>query len=304
MIESFRKPFHHYIMSLQNEICSAFEAIEGIPLFTRDTWERPGGGGGITRVVSESNLLEGGGVNTSAVHGQLTDEVKRYLGTPAQAFFACGISLVLHPTNPFVPTVHANFRYFELYDSNKKVVDAWFGGGADLTPYYLFTGDIVHFHSTWKDVCDRFDHRLYPQFKSACDRYFYNHHRKEARGVGGIFFDKLRGTPERDGQFWFDFTTATGKEFLKAYLPIAEARKEIPFSHENKVWQEIRRGRYVEFNLLHDDGTRFGIKTDGRTESILMSLPPKVRWAYNHQPDPESEEEALVKVLQVPREWI
>ncbi len=304
MTESFRNPFNQYILSLQEEICLAFEAIEDAPLFTRDVWERPGGGGGITRVVSNSVHLEGGGVNTSAVHGKLSDDVKRYLETPAESFFACGISLVLHPANPFVPTVHANFRYFELYDASQKVVDAWFGGGSDLTPYYLFPEDIVHFHDTWKDVCDRFDHRLYPEYKTACDHYFYNHHRQEARGLGGIFFDKLRAKPERNGEFWFDFTKAAGNAFLKAYLPIFKVRISMPALEENKVWQEIRRGRYVEFNLLHDEGTRFGIKTHGRTESILMSLPPRVRWTYNHQPLAGSAEEALVKVLKTPRNWV
>lgn len=304
MTVSFRIPFQQYIVALQEQICSAFEALEGDKVFTSDRWERPGGGGGLTRVAVAGKLLEGGGVNTSSVHGKLSEEVKRYLETPAKSFFACGISLVLHPLNPFVPTVHANFRYFELFDSEEKQVDAWFGGGADLTPYYPFEEDAIHFHQTLKSVCDRTDSDLYPKFKADCDRYFYNHHRHEARGIGGIFFDKLRTSSGDNTHRWYDFTTQAGDSFLKAYLPIFEARKDMDYTEHNKIWQEVRRGRYVEFNLLHDEGTRFGLRTDGRTESILMSLPPKVRWSYNYTPAAGSHEETLLNLLRNPIDWV
>jgi len=199
--------------------------------------------------------------------------------------------------NPYVPTVHANYRYFELYDEGGGVVDQWFGGGSDLTPYYFYEVDKVHFHAMQQKVCDQMDPLLYKRFKEACDQYFYNSHRAEARGIGGLFYDYLRSDEHHDGQFWFDFVTSLGKVFLASYLPIVQQRKNLAYGERERYWQEVRRGRYVEFNLIHDKGTLFGLKTNGRTESILMSLPPRVRWDYYFQPEPGSAEEELLLVL-------
>jgi coproporphyrinogen III oxidase len=223
----------------------------------------------------------------------------------AKDWLAAGISLVIHPFNPFIPTVHCNYRYFELCDKEGEMVDSWFGGGADLTPYYLFDEDARHFHLTLKAACDLLDPKLYPLFKQYCDDYFVNDHRnKERRGIGGIFYDHRKPEEGRPGKFWFDFSRACSDAFLKSYLPIVSRRKDHSFGAEHKYWQEIRRGRYVEFNLIHDRGTLFGLKTKGRTESILMSLPPTVRFEYNYQPKPGSEEEKLLKVCLSPRDWV
>ena len=290
---SLKEQFESYIRKLQDEICSALEELDGKEKFRRDSWEREGGGGGLTRVIEHGDLFEKGGVNISAVHGELPDPIKKHFDVEQGWFWAGGISLVIHPLNPMVPTVHANFRYFELYDddSMQNPVDAWFGGGADLTPYYLWEEDAVHFHKVLKKACDRHGEELYPSFKKQCDDYFYNSHRGEARGIGGIFFDYLRKDKERSIQDWHRFTTDVGSVFLDAYLPIAEKRMNEPYNPAQKYWQELRRGRYVEFNLIHDRGTLFGLKTKGRIESILMSLPPKVRWDYDFRPEPGSREE-------------
>jgi coproporphyrinogen III oxidase len=226
-------------------------------------------------------------------------------------FFACGLSLVIHPKNPMVPTVHANWRYFEMYDTstelstgNRKVINSWFGGGQDLTPYYLFEEDAIHFHLTCKTACDKHNPDFYPKYKKQCDDYFWNAHRNEARGVGGLFFDYLKATKAQSMQDWFNFVTEVGNSFLDAYVPIVAKRKDLPFTPEQRTWQEIRRGRYVEFNLVHDKGTLFGLKTNGRIESILMSLPPHVQWHYDHRPVSESEEEKIIKVLEKPVDWV
>ena len=203
-----------------------------------------------------------------------------------------------------VPTVHANFRYFELYDDNQTIVDQWFGGGIDLTPYYLFDEDVVHFHQQCKSVCDAHNPSFYQTYKKKCDDYFWNTHRNEARGVGGLFFDCCRANNERTIEQWYDFVTDTGDAFLTCYTPIVEKRKDLPFTAKQRQWQELRRGRYVEFNLIHDKGTLFGLKTNGRIESILMSLPPTVQWKYNATPTPNSEEERLVRILQHPKNWL
>jgi coproporphyrinogen III oxidase len=301
---SYKKPFVDFIHQLQNDICFALETADGKAKFIEDEWQREGGGGGKTRVITNGNIFEKGGVNTSVVHGVLPEVMQQNLNVKHGNFFACGISLVIHPHNPFVPTVHANYRYFELYDDAGTLIDQWFGGGADLTPYYLFEADAIHFHQTQKAACDTFDISLYPKFKTACDNYFYNHHRKEARGIGGLFFDYLRGNENFDAAFWFNFTTSVGKVFIDSYLPIVQQRKNNAFNEQQKYWQEIRRGRYVEFNLIHDKGTLFGLKTNGRIESILMSLPPTVRWDYNFQPETNSAEEQLLAVLKSPKSWV
>ena len=219
-------------------------------------------------------------------------------------FFACGLSLVMHPKNPMVPTVHANWRYFEMYNKNGELVDQWFGGGLDLTPYYLFEEDAKHFHLQCKNACDRHNSDFYQKYKQACDAYFYNSHRKEARGVGGLFFDYCKSNEQMNLQQWYDFITDVGDHFLEAYLPIVQKRKDLPYTAAERQWQEIRRGRYVEFNLVHDKGTLFGLKTNGRIESILMSLPPHVQWTYDHRPAPNSKEEALIEVLKHPKNWV
>jgi coproporphyrinogen III oxidase len=295
--------FYQYIQQLQDTITTKLEEVDGSAFFEEDLWERKEGGGGRTRVIQNGSVCEKGGVNISAVHGNLPEAMQNYFNVQDCDFFACGISLVLHPKNPMVPTVHANFRYFEMYNRNGKIVDQWFGGGQDLTPYYLFEEDVKHFHEVSKNACDPFGENLYSDYKANCDRYFWNSHRAEARGVGGLFFDYLKPTSMRSLEEIFDFVTNVGDSFLEAYVPIVERTKGIDYSKEQRNWQEIRRGRYVEFNLVHDKGTLFGLKTNGRIESILMSLPPHVQWQYNQHPEPGSDEEKLLEVLKEPKQW-
>ena len=299
-----KEQFVNYIRNLQSTITSALEALDGGATFTEDIWERAEGGGGHTRVIENGDVFEKGGVNRSEVYGILPESMQQYFGVKDVNFYACGLSLVLHPVNPMVPTVHANWRYFEMYDPQGNIVDQWFGGGQDLTPYYLFEDDAEHFHQICKTACDAHDPDFYSKYKTHCDEYFYNTHRQEGRGIGGLFFDYLKTTPQMTMQNWYEFVTQVGDSFLAAYTPIVEKRKDTPYSEANKNWQEIRRGRYVEFNLVHDKGALFGLKTNGRIESILMSLPPKVQWIYNHQPDAGSEEEKLIEVLKKPKNWI
>lgn len=295
----------NYIHKLQNRICGALEQADGKCRFFEDRWERTGGGGGITKVISNGNVFEKGGVNTSVVYGDVTDAMRTQLKIDGHKWFACGLSLVIHPVNPFVPTTHANWRYFELYDKDNNILDRWFGGGADLTPYYLFEEDAVHFHSTLQQAIQPFGEELYPLYKKHCDEYFANRHRNnEMRGIGGVFYDYVRPLNEEDADRLFAFQRANGDSFIEAYIPIVEKRKGVEWNEKQKYWQEIRRGRYVEFNLIHDRGTIFGLKTNGRTESILMSLPPTVRFDYNYQPEAGSEEEKLLKVCQTPRNWL
>ncbi len=296
--------FFKYIHELQDTIASGLEAIDGKGKFQEDIWKRPEGGGGRTRVIENGAVFEKGGVNISGVHGKLPDSMQKYFGVEDADFFACGLSLVLHPKNPMVPTVHANWRYFEMYDKEGNIVDQWFGGGQDLTPYYLFEDDAKHFHQTCKTACDKHHPEFYPKYKARCDEYFWNSHRNEARGLGGLFFDYCKATDDTSMQNWYDFVTEVGDSFLEAYVPIVEKRKDLPYTKEQRNWQEIRRGRYVEFNLVHDKGTLFGLKTNGRIESILMSLPPHVQWVYDHHPETGSEEDKIVEVLKHPKAWI
>jgi coproporphyrinogen III oxidase len=291
--EALKGRMEKFIYALQDEICRALEAQDGQARFREDRWEREGGGGGRSRVMEDGAVLEKAGVNTSAVFGELEEAFAKRLQGEGRQFYAAGISLVLHPRSPLVPTTHANFRFIV------QGAKAWFGGGADLTPYYLFDEDAAHFHQTLKAACDRHDPSSYARFKKECDRYFWLKHRGEARGVGGLFFENMGGDLEKELAFVED----CGRSFLPAYLPIVERRKGQPFTPEQRAWQEIRRGRYVEFNLLYDRGTIFGLETRGRTESILMSLPPRVRWVYDHHPAPGSEEARLVETLSSPREW-
>ncbi len=281
-----------YFKSLQEQISGALTKLNKEP-YRRDTWEREGGGGGDTRVFEGGEYLEKGGVNFSEVYGDFTPEFAKSMpygdGT---SFYATGISLVLHPHNPFAPTVHANFRYLQRGSA------AWFGGGADLTPCYFFKEDAVHFHKTYYDALKPFGENLYPEFKKTCDEYFYLPHRKESRGIGGIFFDYQMANSRM-----FEMVQACGNRFLDSYLPIAERRMNTPFNEDNKRFQEIRRGRYVEFNLVYDRGTVFGLKTNGRIESILMSLPKHAQWHYDYKPEAGSREAEIYEYLR-PIDWL
>ncbi len=299
-----RDKFYNYILDLQNKITDGLESLDREALFKEDVWERPEGGGGRTRILENGNVFEKAGVNISAVHGSLPESMQNLFDVGENDFFACGLSLVIHPKNPMVPTVHANWRYFEMYDDDGKIINSWFGGGQDLTPYYLFEEDAKHFHQTCKIACDKHNPEFYPKFKKQCDAYFWNAHRNEARGIGGLFFDYCKESTEMTMENWFNFVSEVGNSFIEAYVPIVERRKDLKYTVAQKTWQEIRRGRYVEFNLVHDKGTLFGLKTNGRIESILMSLPPHVQWVYDHHPESGSEEEKLIKVLENPINWI
>ena len=299
-----KNKFYQYIQDLQDRITSKLEAIDGKVKFQEDVWKRPEGGGGRTRVIENGNVFEKGGVNISGVHGKLPKSMQAYFKVGDVDFFACGLSLVLHPKNPMIPTVHANWRYFEMYDKDGSIIDSWFGGGQDLTPYYLFEEDAQHFHQTCKIACDKHNPAFYPTYKKRCDEYFYNAHRNEGRGIGGLFFDYCKASETMTMENWYNFITEVGDSFLEAYVPIVEKRKKLSYSDEQRNWQEIRRGRYVEFNLVHDKGTLFGLKTNGRIESILMSLPPHVQWVYDHHPEAGSDEEKLLEVLKNPVDWI
>jgi len=282
-----------FLKGLQDRICSALEDADGAARFREDSWHRPGGGGGRTRVIADGAVFEKGGVNFSEVFGDFPPEFAKTLPGEGTKFTATGVSLVIHPKSPLVPTVHANFRY--LTHGSKS----WFGGGADLTPCYPFEEDVVHFHKTWKRACTR--HAAvadYAKMKKDCDEYFFLKHRNEARGVGGIFFDYAVAT-----EAMFEFVKDAADAFVESYLPIVERRKSLVYTAEQRFFQEVRRGRYVEFNLVYDRGTLFGLKTDGRTESILMSLPPVVRYLYDFKPKPDSREAALTEYWLKPRDW-
>jgi coproporphyrinogen III oxidase len=293
-MESQRAAVLGYFRDLQDHICAGLEGLAPGPGFREDAWQREGGGGGRTRVLSNGTIFEKAGVNFSDVSGQFSEEFAAQIPGEGRDFTATGISLVLHPRSPLVPTVHANFRH--LTKGSRR----WFGGGADLTPYYPYRADVIHFHRVWKRVCERHpavaDHA---RFKKWWDDYFFLKHRNEPRGVGGIFFDYLEGEFEA----LFAFVRDCGNAFLEAYLPIVRAHLAEPYTERQRAFQEYRRGRYVEFNLLYDRGTTFGLRTGGRVESILMSLPPLVRWEYDYQPEPESREAELYDVYLKPRDW-
>jgi coproporphyrinogen III oxidase len=285
-----------YFRDLQDRLCAALEAADGPGRFREDLWRREGGGGGRTRVLADGAVFEKAGVNFSEVFGDLTPEFAKQLPGEGTAFTAAGVSLVLHPRSPLVPTVHANWRCLTKGDRR------WFGGGADLTPYYPFREDVVAFHKAWKAVCERHAPLVdYRTMKEDCDRYFFLPHRGEARGVGGIFFDYFGGD---DPEGAFAFVRDCGDAFTGAYVPIVDRRKGLPYTDRQRRFQEYRRGRYVEFNLIYDRGTLFGLKTGGRTESILMSLPPAVRWEYDYRPEPGSPEAELTEVYLRPQDWV
>jgi coproporphyrinogen III oxidase len=290
-----------YLLGLQDSICEALAAEDG-QAFAEDSWERPGGGGGRSRVLEEGNVIEKGGVNFSHVFGD---------GLPPSAtaarpelagrsFQAMGVSLVIHPRNPYIPTSHANVRFFIAEKPGEEPV-WWFGGGFDLTPYYGFEEDVVHWHQTSKQACEPFGDDIYPKYKKWCDEYFYLKHRDEPRGVGGLFFDDLN---EWGFDKSFAFMQSVGNHYIPAYLPIMQKRREHPYAERERDFQCYRRGRYVEFNLVFDRGTIFGLQTGGRTESILMSLPPLVKWRYDWSPQAGSEEARLYTDFLRPRDWV
>jgi len=303
--ETMREKMEAMVRAAQDEICEAVAKVDG-GSFQTDSWEREGGGGGTSCVLQDGRVFEKAGVNVSVVHGTLTPEAARSMGGGSELgetdldFFATGVSLVIHPKNPMAPTAHANFRYFERGDGSKPG-SWWFGGGADLTPAYLFEEDCQHFHQTLKGACDAHDEGYYSRFKQWCDDYFLIKHRGERRGVGGIFFDDLH---DRSKDELLGFATSCASAFVPAYLPLVERRKDMPFTESQRAWQQLRRGRYVEFNLVYDRGTVFGLRTAGRIESILMSLPLTARWEYCHEPEATSDEAKLVEVLREPRDWV
>jgi coproporphyrinogen III oxidase len=299
-----KNQFYSYIQNLQNQITKGLEKVDGKAQFKEDIWKRSEGGGGRSRILENGSVIEKGGVNISQVHGSLPESMQAYFKVGDVDFFACGLSLVIHPKNPMAPTVHANYRYFEMYDKSGNCIDQWFGGGLDLTPYYLFEEDAKHFHKQCKQACDKHHTEFYSTFKDKCDSYFYNVHRNEARGIGGLFFDYLRVDKVFSLSDRYEFVSSVGDSFLEAYLPILNRRKDLPYTSDQRNWQEIRRGRYVEFNLVYDKGTLFGLKTNGRIESILMSLPPSVQWRYDYHPEKESEEAKLISILKNPVSWI
>jgi coproporphyrinogen III oxidase len=313
-----------FMQQIQDGICKELEDADGGGEFREDSWTRPEGGGGRSRVIRSGNVFEQGGVNFSEVWGDTLPPsiLKQRPEAAGHRFYATGTSMVLHPHNPYIPTVHLNYRYFEAGPV------WWFGGGLDLTPYYPFAEDVKHLHQTLKDACDRHNPEYYPTFKRWCDEYFYLPHRNETRGVGGLFFDyqdslagefyrgekpespaaqyskSIGSQPARNWEQIFAFAQDCAQSFVAAYKPIVEKRKDTPYGDRERDFQTYRRGRYVEFNLVYDRGTIFGLQTNGRTESILMSLPPAVRWEYGYQPEPGSPEAELYEIYLKPQDWL
>lgn len=302
MIPTSIPEIEQYLLNLQNKICDTLSAEDGSQTFITDKWDRPDGGFGITRVLSNGKVIEKGGVNYSHVLGDQLPPAATIKNKQLAdcKFEALGLSLVIHPLNPYAPTTHANIRFFCATRDNADPI-WWFGGGFDLTPYYGFTEDCIHWHQTAKKACDPFGPDIYYQFKKECDEYFYLKHRQEPRGIGGLFFDDLNSW---DFATCFQFMLSIGDHFLPGYLPILNKRKNHPYSQHEKDFQLYRRGRYVEFNLIYDRGTLFGLQWGGRTESILMSLPPVVNWTYNWHPQPNTEEAKLYDYYLKPRDWL
>lgn len=289
---------------IQDEICSGLELTDGSARFQEELWQRDGGGGGRTRIIQGGSIIEKGGVNFSAVHGKLPETVKKALGVAEDNFFATGVSIVIHPNHPWVPIIHMNIRYFEMTGESGKDL-RWFGGGIDLTPHYVIEEDARFFHAKLKQTCDQFQSEFYMKFKKWADDYFYIKHRDETRGIGGIFYDRL--TPHSTGLEWediFEFSKAVGRTFLPAYTELIQRNRSKSFTEEQKLWQFQRRSRYVEFNLVYDAGTRFGLETNGRIESILMSLPPQANWVYDFTAKEGSEEEKTLKMLKKDIDWL
>nr|WP_233164774.1 oxygen-dependent coproporphyrinogen oxidase [Pedobacter sp. ASV28] len=285
---------------IQDHICKGLVEVDGKAQFEEELWEREGGGGGRTRVMQHGNVIEKGGVNFSAVYGKLPESVKRSFKVENDEFFATGVSIVMHPENPFVPIIHMNIRYFEMDEQTR-----WFGGGIDLTPHYVIPTDARFFHYYLKQACDQFKAEFYPKFKALADDYFFIRHRNETRGIGGIFYDRLK--PENTGLSYeeiLDFSLAVGNTFLPVYTELIDRNRHTDYTESHKEWQYLRRSRYAEFNLVYDSGTKFGLETNGRIESILMSLPPTAKWHYNAQALPNSPEEETSNLLKKGIDWL
>jgi coproporphyrinogen III oxidase len=292
---------HDFLIGLQHTIVAALEAIDGEP-FIRDQWQRPEGGGGVSRLIEGGRVIERGGVNFSHVLGasmppSATAQRPELKGAPWEAM---GVSLVIHPRNPYAPTTHMNVRFFIARPEDSEPV-WWFGGGMDLTPYYGIKEDAVHWHAQSKAACDPFGRDLFPRFKKQCDEYFFLKHRNEPRGIGGTFFDDFSALGFEQS---FALMRSVGEHFVPGYVPILKARCDAPYSERERDWQRYRRGRYVEFNLVWDRGTHFGLQSNGRTEAILMSMPPEVQWRYNYKPEADTPEAALYTDFLVAKDWV
>jgi coproporphyrinogen III oxidase len=291
---------------IQGEICAALELTDGKAHFEEEKWEREGGGGGRTRIIQNGDIFEKGGVNFSAVHGQLPETMKNALKVDQDDFFATGVSIVIHPNHPMVPIIHMNIRYFEMPSTigNENGPVRWFGGGIDLTPHYIIDEDARYFHAYLRSVCDSFNQDFYARFKQWADNYFFIKHRNETRGIGGIFYDRLTANEEVSWETLFEFSKTLGRSFIPIYTELVKRNRDKPFTDDHQQWQYQRRSRYAEFNLVYDAGTKFGLETNGRIESILMSLPPTAKWIYNYQPEPGSEEEKTLSLLKKGINWV
>ncbi len=295
-----RETITAFFTDLQDRICQALADADGMGQFREDAWERPGGGGGRSRTIADGAVIEKGGVGFSAVQGAATEATLRSLNlTEPAEFYATGVSIVLHPRNPMVPIIHMNVRYFEM-----STGQSWFGGGIDLTPHFVVDEDARWFHAHLKAVCDRHDPAYHPKFKTWADDYFFIPHRQETRGVGGIFFDYLKPADASHKAELFAFVQDVGNAFAPIYTHFMRQNRDLPFGEREKQWQLLRRGRYVEFNLVWDRGTKFGLETNGRTESILMSMPPQANWTYDFRPEPGSQEERTLSLLRKGVDWV
>ncbi len=306
MISPFAEEVQSFFKSLQDDICLAIESTDGKAEFLEDAWNRDGGGGGRTRVLQDGAIIDKGGVNWSGVHGELPPTIQKALQLESKFFFATGVSIVMHPVNPNVPIIHMNVRYFETRKSKSsaEIEDAWFGGGIDLTPHYIVDKDAKWFHNQLKMACDQHDSSYYSAHKKWADDYFYIKHRKETRGVGGIFFDRLKANSTTSLNDLFEYVKSVGKAFAPTYTQLMTKNNSLPFGEKELEWQKIRRGRYVEFNLVYDKGTKFGLDTDGRIESILMSLPRMAGWPYDYQPEKGSPEAYTTSKLVKGIDWV
>lgn len=306
MISPFAEEVQSFFMNLQDSICSAIQSTDGKAIFQEDAWNRDGGGGGRTRVLQDGAIIDKGGVNWSGVHGELPDNIQNALGLDSKFFFATGVSIVMHTLNPNVPIIHMNVRYFETRKSkdSPEIEDAWFGGGIDLTPHYVFDEDAKWFHEQLKGVCDQNNPEYYAAHKKWADDYFFIKHRKETRGVGGIFFDRLKANESRSLNDLFKYVRGVGEAFAPIYIHLMTKNASMQFGESELEWQKIRRGRYVEFNLVYDKGTKFGLDTDGRIESILMSLPRMAGWPYDYKAKEGSKEAYTLSKLIKGIDWV
>jgi coproporphyrinogen III oxidase len=306
MTSPFAEKVKSFFMNLQDNICSAIESADNKAKFHEDAWERDGGGGGRTRVLQDGAIIDKGGVNWSAVYGELPDKIQKALGLESRFFFATGVSIVMHPINPNVPIIHMNIRYFETRKSkeSEEIEDAWFGGGIDLTPHYIVDEDASWFHQQLKNVCDQQNPEYYMAHKKWADDYFFIKHRKETRGVGGIFFDRMKANQKTSLNDLFEYIKGVGEAFTPIYTHLMAKNSGINFGEKELAWQKIRRGRYVEFNLVYDKGTKFGLETDGRIESILMSLPRMAGWPYDFKTEEGSKENYTLSKLVKGIDWL